>query len=826
MNRNALWKWLILVVLLAGSMWVVYPPKDKIRLGLDLKGGTSFVVKIDRELVEQEIRARAPNLPDEQVKAEVDEVLNGAQARALEVMRNRVDNLGIDEPVIYPGKDNRIVIQLPGIDEQKREEAERSIKSLAFLQFRMVHEDNGRLVGELFEQGLAPEGYRIVRLSTGTFYKEDPAYTGARDTVYRARVGRFHIPDPAYELLMEKAEADNQTVYRPYFVKRRHELSGEYLKSAGVDYETLGQPVVTLRFDGKGAKLFANVTSDYAPGGPRNPDPQSFRQLAIVLDGTLYSAPTIREGIYGGRAQISGSFSQREAILLANILNAGSLPAPVRIVEKRFVAPSLGSDSIHSGIRAITIGAVVVVVFMAGYYLLCGVVADIALVLNMLLLPLGMIAAAGFLGIFASEGGGGGPIKLPVLTLPGIAGILLTIGMAVDANVLIYERIREEKESGKRVWTAILAGYDRAFLTILDANLTTLLAGVILFVFGSGPIRGFSVTLCAGILVSMFTALVVTKLIFGLFAERLGMGALRMLSVLGHTAIDFVGKRRLAIGGSILVILVTWGLLVYNGVQDPTRVLGVDFTGGVSVTLKVNERVPMAEVRGALAGAGLTEAHLQYQDEMEQGGDIFLQVKAAAAAEGQPRVADVVARTLAETFPDKGFVVWQDDEVGPQIGAELTRRAVWSIVFSLVGMIIYISWRFELGFAMGAIVALAHDVLITTGLYTLFGRQISLTIVAALLTIVGYSVNDTIVIFDRIREDLKLEKNRSFVDLCNLSINQTLSRTILTSLTTLLTALALLIGIVAGTYSTIFIATPVVLWWHHWRKPEFEKKAA
>ncbi len=839
MDKNALWKWLILLGLLSFSVWVFTPPKDKIRLGLDLKGGTSFVVKIDRALVEQEIKFRAPNITDEDLKKEADRTLQGAQGRALEVMRNRIDGLGIDEPIIYPGKDNRIIIQLPGVDETTRNAALKSIESVAFLEFRMVHEDNGQLTADLLEENKAPEGYQVVRLSQGSFYKPDPNFKGKRNRVYRDTMGRFEVPDSGYEFMLEKIEVENQTVYRPFFVKRRRELSGEYLKSAGVDYGPLGQAVVTLRFDGKGAKLFANVTADYAPGGPRNPNPQESRQLAIVLDGTLYSAPAIREAIYGGRAEISGSFSQREATLLAQILNAGSLPAPVRVVEQRSVEPSLGQDAINSGLRAIMIGGVGVLGFMLVYYLLCGLVADIALILNMLLLPLGMIVAAGFMGIFVSEGAGGGPIKLPVLTLPGIAGILLTIGMAVDANVLIFERIREEKGAGKRFWTAVTSGYDRAFVTIMDANITTLLTGVILFIFGSGPIRGFAVTLCAGIMASMFTALVVTKLFFGLMANKADVKALKMLAIIGKTSIDFVGKRKFAALASIVLIVATWGVMVAQGMKQPSAVFGVDFTGGVSMTFKVDERQPVETMRSELESAGLADVYIQYQEEMEQGGDTFLQVKTSTREIGDDRqVVDVAKEALSKVYAEGALAVQQIDEVGAQIGKELKQRAVWSIILALLGIVVYISIRFEFGFALGAIVALAHDVLVTVGLYTLFGRQLSLPIVAALLTIVGYSVNDTIVVFDRIREDLKLIRGQTFMEICNLSINQTLSRTLLTSLTTLIAvvvllvvgggaindfAMALCIGVVVGTYSSIFVATPVVLAWYKGRKPDFSK---
>ncbi|NQT92677.1 MAG: protein translocase subunit SecD [Lentisphaerae bacterium] len=838
MDKNAVWKWLVLIGLLSFSGWIVTPFGEKIQLGLDLKGGTSFVVKIDEEQISRDVAAESPELSPEEVTKEVGDILDGAQDRALEVLRNRIDSLGIAEPIIYPGKDNRIVIQLPGIDEEKRKEAEENILSAAFMEFRMVHDENDALVRELFEKDLAPPGYQIVSIAGKPIYRRDKRAVGDEemDRAFRERLGRFQVPSPAYEFMLQKTVVDKDTRYRPAFVKRRRELTGEYLKNAAVDFQSLGQPIVKIEFDSKGTRKFANLTRDHAPGGPKNPNPENMRYLAIVLDGTLYSSPYIREPIFGGKAEISGSFDVVEANFLRNILNAGSLPAPVRIVEKRFVSPSLGKDSIDSGVRAVTVAAVAVVLFMGVYYLLGGLVANIALILNMLLLPVGMILAAGFLGIFASEGTSGGPIKLPVLTLPGIAGILLTIGMAVDANVLIFERIREESKVGKRLWTSITAGYDRAFVTILDANVTTFLTGVILFIFGSGPIRGFAVTLCAGIMVSMYTALVVTRMIFALIAGNTKLKNLKMLSVIRDTAIDFIGRRKFACAISVVVIVVTWAFMSMRGVQNPASVFSVDFTGGSSVTFEFQEKQSVEDLRSELEDAGLQGVHIQYQQEMEAGGTEYLQIKTGNEEIGGLRAVEVVKAKLAEAFPAAGFVVTQEDEVGPQVGAELKRRAMLSIGLALLVIIIYISWRFELGFAVGAIVALLHDVLVTVGIFTLLGRQLSLPVIAALMTIVGYSVNDTIVVFDRIREDLRLVRNRPFKDICNLSINQTLSRTVLTSLTTLLAvttllvlgggavndfALALFIGVLVGTYSSIFVATPVVLLWHRDRLPQF-----
>lgn len=837
MEKGTLWKWLILVAALAFSLVIVTPPAEKIRLGLDLQGGTSFIVQIDEEQVRQDLQSGPETLTPEQIEAEVARVLEGAQMRTLEVIRNRVDNLGIEEPVIFPGQGNRIVVQLPGVDEQKRQTAKENIQSAAFLEFRLVHEDSVDLVDQLFEKRLVPEGYRIVDMGREQYYEKDKNFPdGQRDENYRERLARFNVPDAGHEFMLERNDVEGRVLYRPAFVKRRRELTGEFLEDASVDFQSLGQPMVKIRFDAKGARKFARITGDYAPGGARNPNPNQYRQLAIVLDDTLYSAPRINEAIFGGKAQITGSFTLAEANYLSNILRAGSLPAPVEIVEERFVSPSLGEDSIRSGVRAAAYGGIAVVVFMAIYYLSCGVIADVALILNMLLLPLGMIITSGFLGIFVREGARSTIIQLPVLTLPGIAGIALTIGMAVDANILIFERIREESATGKRLWSAITAGYDRAFVTILDSNITTLLTGVILFIFGSGPIRGFAVTLNAGILVSMFTALVVTRLLFRALVSATGMKQIKMLSVVREPKFDFIGKRKVVIAASLLIIVASWALLVTRGIKNPANVFGVDFTGGAAVTFTYRDKVPVEDIRAALAEGGLGEAHLQYQEQVETGGLSYFTVKTSSGVGQETRPADVAKDIVTSKFGTSGFTAISEDEVGPQVGRELKKQALWSIVLALVGMILYISWRFEFGFAIGALAALGHDVLFTVGIFCLMGRQINLPIVAAILTIVGYSINDTIVIFDRIREDLRIVRNLTFKDICNVSVNQTLSRTVLTAFTTLIMvgmllifgggavydfALTLFIGIIVGTYSSIFVATPVVLAWYRGRRPEF-----
>lgn len=814
MGKHAMWKWLGLIGLLAWSLVLVTPIKEKVKLGLDLQGGISFLLEVDTTDIAPEKMAEA-------------------QQRALEVIRNRVDGMGTEEPIIYPEpRSNRIVVQIPGLSTDNRDWAIHTLESAAFLEFRMVHNDNDRLVQRLFDDGLAPPGYRIVTVdepmpngqrARRTYFAKDEE-TEVRidkdtEREVRDRLRSFYAP-PNYDMLLKRHEIGGQTYYEPYYVNRRQELTGDTLSSAGVDYQQFGQPIVTLKFDPEGTRRFQRVTSDNAPGGARNPSLDGRRFLAVVLDGVLHSAPFIRTPIYGGEAIIEGSFSLPEAQNLALVLNAGSLPAPLRVIEERNVDPTLGHDSIVSGARAIVMGGVLVLLFMLGYYLLAGVIANLALILDLLLLPLGMLIVSGFLGLITGGGGGAG---LPTLTLPGIAGIVLTIGMAVDANVLIFERIREEQNVGKRLSAAIDAGFEKVFSTIMDANITTLLTAVILFWQGSGPIRGFAITLSAGIVVSMFVALVITRLMFDFVATKTKIQHIKMFNLVTASKFDFVGKRKLATIFSLSLIVVTMVFFVQRGSGN----LGVDFTGGTSLTYQFAEKQSVDDVRGALASAGITDTFIQYQRELvpDDTGVVpeYLLLKVPYGEGGRAKEA------LTSTLPDAAFKILQEDTVGPQVGKDLRRQGLSAILWALLGIVVYVAIRFEFSFAIGAVVALLHDVIITVGLFCLMGFQLNLPTVAALLTIVGYSVNDTIVVFDRIREEIGLARDKNYERIANFSINQTLSRTLLTSFTTLLTvimlvffgggaikdfAVVLFIGIVIGTYSSIFIATPIMLLWH------------
>ncbi|MFH0909434.1 MAG: protein translocase subunit SecD [bacterium] len=817
MDKNAIWKWIILIGLVAWSIVTVTPFDKKIKLGIDLAGGSRFVLELD-----------SSELPPD--------VARDAKERALEVIRNRVDQLGVAEAAIYTEAGDRIVVEAPGMQPEQREGWLKTLQRAAFLEFRMVHAKSEEFVDQLMEKGMAPAGYRLVEATelgrSRKYFKRDATKDSAGVTEGQVRErARSFEPKAGYELLLEEVVISDQELYRPFYVSKRRELTGESLSNAGYEYDQVGRPYVTLKFDSKGAKRFGNLTKDYAPGGAQNPSMNQQRQLAIVLDGTLYSAPAIREPIFGGSAQITGNFSLPEAQQLAVVLRAGALPAPLKLIEDRTIDPTLGADSVASGKKATIYGSLAVFVFMLLYYRLAGVVACTSLIMNIMLLPLGLIVVAGLFSMIAPQGGGGGAISLPTLTLPGIAGIALTIGMAVDANVLIYERMREEQAAGKRFKFMVEAGYDKAFSAIFDSNVTTFLSAVILFWQGTGPVRGYAVTLSAGILVSLYTSFVITRMIFDVLASRTNITQLTMMQVMKQSNFDFLKSRKVCITLSALLIAGSWVVFGVKGVKN----FGVDFTGGAAITYLYKQQPQVEDVRRALEGAGIQNASIQFHKatatEQETSSE-FLEVRVGF---DQGKQATAI---LTAAFPEAGLSVHKEDSVGPQIGKELRRKAIIATLLSLLGIMIYVSIRFEFPYAVGAMVALLHDVLVAVGLFCLMGGQLSVSMVAAALTIVGYSVNDTIVIFDRMRENLKLNPGRKFYEVANDSMNQTLGRTILTSFATMLTVVALLvlgggaihdftlvlfIGMVSGVYSTIYIATPVVLLWHGDKKASATK---
>ncbi len=723
----------------------------RIKLGLDLQGGTEFLVGFATN------KAGASSEKGTNVVAETYEK-ERMLSEAVEVLRKRVDKFGVAEPILQPAGDDRILVQLPGLSEAEKQAAKEQIQRAAYLEFRLVHPQSDQLVG----QGLVPPGYELLK--------------------------------------MPRRSRDGQETLIPYLVKKGpvYGLTGQYVKRAYVTPDPISnQPEIALSFTSKGAELFGKVTQENVG-----------HQLAIVLDGELYSAPVIRVPILDGNAVIEGDFTLTEAYSLANVLE-NPLEAPLELISERSVEASLGKDNIRSGIVASIIGTLAVSLFMLVYYMLAGVVANIALILNVVIL----------LGVMCSVG--------TTLTLPGIAGIVLTVGMAVDANVLIYERIREELAKGKSLRGALAAGYDRAFGTILDSNVTTLIASIILIFMGTGPVKGFGVTLTIGVAVSMFTALVVTRMIFDFMLEKGWLKSLPMLRLIRGSHFDFMRWAKPAFACSWLLIVIGIG---YGFVRGKSA-FGVDFVGGDNLVLSVapswNVEQNREKVRQVVESTGAKDAVVQFQTDMVSGRKT-LRVTTPFEQGKKVEVA------LQQQFPDAQFQEVLLDKVGPVVGREVLRSALIACLLSLFGILVYVAFRYEFSFAVGAVVAVVHDVLMVIGWYCLAGRDFNATVVAALLTIIGFSINDTIVIFDRIREDLKLGVRGSFTEIINQALNQTLSRTIITSGTVFLATMALylfgggaindfafafLVGILVGTYSSVYIASALVLWWHKGEKP-------
>jgi SecD/SecF fusion protein len=726
------------VALTALCVWLANPPKEKVQLGIDLRGGTSFLVRLVREEIE------VPQ-PDGTFKKEIREVTPSMVDQAVEVIRKRVDALGTSEPVIAPQGTDRVLVQIPDLPPEKLADTRAQLQKVAKLEFRKVHPRSDAIIN-----GQLP-------------------------------------PDPAYIRMPHVELEDGKEVDRgEIIVRKKIDLEGKHVTRAGASFEAKGW-IVHLLFDSEGGKIFGELTTEVF---------NDRSALAIILDGKVISAPGVREGpILGGRCEISGGFDERGARNLASALE-NPLQTPVIIEEERSAAATLGADSISSGVKSGLFGVIITLIAVLLYYRFPGLVANIALAINMVVLVGSMV-------MFGS-----------VLTLPGIAGIILTLGMAIDANVLIYERLREEMAAGKTLKASISAAYDKAFSAIFDSNVTTLITAAILFWKASGPVKGFAVTLTLGIIASMFSALVVTR---NLFEWSIHWGWIRkitMTNLIKATHIDFLGKRKAAITFSFVVIVASLALFAVRGEKN----FGVDFVGGDRLVLAAQSKPSDGAVREALKPLNL---------------DIVVQTEKSADREfltiRSPKgTGEQIATHLGTAMPEAGFHKEQLESVGGLVGKELAVGSLVALGLGILGILIYVSVRFELSFAVGAIVALLHDVIITLGVFSLLGRELSLVIVGAILTIAGYSVNDTIVVFDRIREKIKAGDRGSVASLMNAAVNETLSRTILTGGVTLMTtailfafggpvladfAATILIGVVVGTYSSIYIAAPIVLWW-------------
>ncbi|MFA7676829.1 MAG: protein translocase subunit SecD [Candidatus Omnitrophota bacterium] len=564
-------------------------------------------------------------------------------------------------------------------------------------------------------------------------------------------------------------------------IRKSPSLVGSDLADSFVGFDSYGIAEVRLKFTSAGARKFAKVTEENVG-----------KRLAIVLDGNVKSAPQIREPIASGEAQITGDFSMEEARLISSVLNSGALPIPLVVEEERSVGPLLGSDSIQRGIRSIFLGAALVVIFVLIYYLLGGVVTVICLFLDLLFILAGLHLFRG------------------TLTLPGIAGMILILGMAVDANVLIFERIREELKENKPFSIAVKNGFNRAKRTIFDANVTTLIAAFFLFYYGTGSIKGFAATLSLGIIASIFTAVFVGRTIFS-FLINLKLKKFTMLSVISSSKINFVKARWFCIVASLIIIGV--GMFSFYSKRDD--IYGIDFKGGQILEYKITPAVNVEEVRAALKAKGFD--NLVIQEFKDIAGGVIIKSKDDLSSELQ--------RALKANFQNVEEL--KVTTVGPAVGKILRRKAYMAIALSLLGILLYVAVRFKhFDFAFAAVIALFHDVFICLGFMALAGFEVNLLTITALLTIAGYSINDTIVIYDRIREISPHMRKASLRDIVNKAINSTLSRTIITSFTTILVvasifilggealrgfSFTLLVGVIFGTYSSIYIASPLVL---------------
>ncbi|MEI6321762.1 MAG: protein translocase subunit SecD [bacterium] len=723
-------RWLgavLTVLLLLFCIDSATPPAKKIRLGLDLKGGTSFLL----QLVPQNGQPITADMLQQ----------------AVEVIRKRVDKFGVGEPVIAPQGTERILVQIPGLDPAQIQTTKEQLQQVAKLEFAEVHPDSSVLIAQIEKgEAILPPGF-VIREHTQTLEGKEVT-----------------------ERLLVKKEAD---------------LTGDHVVRANAFFDQGGYGV-TLDLDDQGAKTFFELTTQMAPHHGR---------LAILLDGKIQSAPGVNEPIPNGQARITGHFKETEARELASVLE-NPLRTPVTIEETRSVSPSLGGESIRSGIVSGIAGLALVMLFVLFYYRLAGCVALVGLWINIVLL-FGMMAMFHF-----------------VLTLPGIAGIILTIGLAVDANVLLYERLREELKAGKSLEAALNGAYSKAFSAIFDANATTLITAGILFWQASGPVRGFSVTLMLGIIASLFSAILFTRTAFRWMMKYAGLKRITMVDLAPKHQFNFLGRRVIAIFISLLLI---GGSLAVFGIRGANN-FGIDFRGGDLLVFDAQPSLSVAEIRTALQPLHLTEETIQ----MEQAG-MQKMIAIRSAEDTSSHILDQLKRS----FPDHKVIAAKQEKVGAQIGLEFAKKALLALGLGMVGILIFVTLRFEFSFAIGALVALLHDVIITAGVFSLTGGELSLVMVGAILTIAGYSINDTIVVYDRIREGLRNRTGGSVEALMNRSINETLGRTMLTGGMTLLSvaslfffggavlkdfAFAILIGILVGTYSSVFVASPIVLW--------------
>ena len=804
-----------------------------INFGLDLAGGTAITLEIDKS-----------NVKGDDIK--------DIQEQSLEIIRNRVDQYGLSEPQISPSGDDRIVVELAGVDDST---AKALVGSTAKLEFKILAEAEKftQVVG-LIDQYLTRQTTDIVADSAAadsTVAKADSAkdttkvlsddellgkapaaevaaVDSAKDSAaveaqpasevgvalsayYLSfgnggfiaeenveKVKKLLATDGVQKLIprdvafafgsgLEPVQRDSKIkAKRLYLLKRRAEMR-PYRVSDGV---SAGEVAVSLKFGGIGPKKFSAVTA--ANIG---------KQMAIVLDNQVISAPVIRDRIPNGEAQITGLDDMAEANRLSVVLRAGALKAPMKIIESRSVGATLGEENIVQGFGSGAIGLILCLVFMVAYYRLGGLIASFGMVINTLV-------TAAVMSVFNAT-----------LTLPGIAGFILVVGMSLDANVIIYERIREELKNGLTARAAVAKGYERAFGAILDSNLTTVLTGLILYKIGTGSVKGFGLTLTIGILTSLFCAITVTRSILDWKLAKRDATTLSIgggFKAINEANLQIIPNRRRFGLISMILIVASIAFIAIKGFD-----FSIDFTGGQVYTVQYQDDAKHEkDLSKALSAAGISGTKVRtlggtsansYQISMRASDDAQFEVKMAQAFEKAGQKCEIVAK----------------DNVGPTIGKELRFNAILSVILAWLGILIYVWFRFGkfgLGFGVAAVLGLVHDTVITLGFISAFGLSFDGALIASLLTMIGYSVNDTIVNFDRIRENTAVYGSSNFAETINKSMNQCFSRTMVTSLTTLFVCVILAVmggssirdqcfGILIGTYSSVCICSPIVLWW-------------
>ncbi len=824
-----------------------------INFGLDLAGGTSITLEIDKSGI------KGDDIKD-------------IQEQSLEIIRNRVDQYGLSEPQISPSGDDRIVVELAGVDDST---AKALVGSTAKLEFKILADaERFTQVVQSIDLYLTRQTTDIVADSAATDSTAAPAKDStvakadsAKDTtkalsdeellggkapaeVATADSAKDSVQaeaQPASEVGMalsayymsfgnggfiaeenvekvkklletegvqkliprdvafafgsglEPVQRDSKIkAKRLYLLKRRAEMAGDDVSDARPyrvgDGTNAGEVAVSLKFSGIGPKKFSAVTA--ANVG---------KQMAIVLDNQVISAPVIRDRIPNGEAQITGLDDMAEANRLAVVLRAGALKAPMKIIESRSVGATLGEENIVQGFGSGAIGLILCLVFMVAYYRLGGLIASLGMVINTLV-------TAAVMSVFNAT-----------LTLPGIAGFILVVGMSLDANVIIYERIREEIKNGLTARAAVAKGYDRAFSAILDSNLTTVLTGLILYKIGTGSVKGFGLTLTIGILTSLFCAITVTRAILDWKLAKRDATTLSIgggFKAINEANLQIIPNRRRFGLVSVILIVASIAFIAVKGFD-----FSIDFTGGQVYTIQYQDDAKHEkDLSKALSAAGISGTKVRtlggtsansYQISMRASDDAQFEVKMQQAFDKAGQKCEIVAK----------------DNVGPTIGKELRFNAILSVILAWLGILIYVWFRFGkfgLGFGVAAVLGLVHDTVITLGFISAFGLSFDGALIASLLTMIGYSVNDTIVNFDRIRENSAVFGSSNFAETINRSLNQCFSRTMVTSLTTLFVCVILAVkggssirdfglvqcfGILIGTYSSVCICSPIVLWW-------------